>query len=136
MTILFTPFLFWPISFYLNQNSLFNFNDLFPVAIATMFASCMLSLPTFLILYICSYKLNRENCSEKVMRHLTAAISILGVIITFSILDFSVFFSLKSILFPSSYILILCFSSYFFKQLIMMKKHTIIKKTIMAITVF
>jgi len=115
LTIFVTPFIYWPINVYVNDHSLFNLNEIAPVAFATMLGACILSLPTFLILYLCLDKMKKKDYKEKYIKRITSIIGSIGVICTFALLDSSILFSFIGLLFPASYILLICFSSYYFK---------------------
>ena len=115
LTILVTPFIYWPVNIYLNGHSLFNLSEIGPVVFATMLGACILSMPTFLIIYLCIGKMKQKNYREINIKRLTSIIGSIGVICTFALLDFSILFSFIGFLFPASYIILICFSSYFFK---------------------
>lgn len=114
MTVFGTPFLYWPIIILINDSSLFNLIESFPVLFMSMVATCVLSLPTFFILSLCLNHYSKQKYRSESIKNRTALITVFGVLITFAILDFSIFYSFKGVLFPGSYILMLCFSSYFF----------------------
>ena len=115
MTILVTPFIYWPVNIFVNDNVLFKLDEIGPVAIATMLGGCILSLPTFLILYFYLEKMKKRLGEERLIKNYFFLIGSIGVIGTFALLDFSILLSLIGILFPASYILVICFSTYFFK---------------------
>ena len=114
-TLFITPLIYWPINVYLNGDSLSNLLEFFPVLFATIFGALILSLPTFLTLNFLLEKMIVLKYSYKIIKSSMSLVGSIGVFLTFLILDSSLFISLKGILFPIIYALIIIVSSWLFK---------------------
>ncbi|MGL2967115.1 hypothetical protein [Flavobacterium sp. XGLA_31] len=115
VTIFVTPFIYWPINSYINDNSFINFSEFGPVLFASVVGASVLSLPTFVIIFIVFRKMIKEDIPKNRIKYTIAFIGFLGVLTSCMILDFSIFSNLKSIFFPLCYVLCLCISAMFFK---------------------
>ena len=113
-TIFVTPFLLWTLYIIISQNDVMLI-DITSLIVATVIGASVFSLPTFIIIWILYEWMKKKLLKDRTKRLVLSAVAIIGVLLTFSAIDTSMFKNLRSIIFPLSYCLIIFSSLWFYK---------------------
>lgn len=115
VTVFATPLFYWPVNLWINGDSFSNLSEFGPVLFATILGAAILSLPTFFILYFLLKKMYKVRRSAKSIKQSISIVGTAGIILTFLIVDASLFITFKGLMLPIIYLLIMICSSYIFK---------------------